>query len=223
MAIVSIIIPTFNRFTALNLAIQSVLQQTYQNIEIIVINDCSTEKEYYEGHLEKYPKTTVLHLPINLRKKYNVTAAQGKTRQEGINIAKGDWICFLDDDDYWYPNKLQTQLNELYKNPIILLCSSNMDVGYGIYSSTIKKTLYFKNQLPPIFDLSLIKKCNYINNSTVIIHKSIINQVGEFQLVTNEDYDYWLRALLYTNCLYIQEPLIYYDLGHANGKNYVYT
>jgi glycosyltransferase involved in cell wall biosynthesis len=221
MPLVSVIIPTYNRFIHLKHAIQSVLNQTFQDFEIIVINDCSTQPEYYNGQLELYPKTTIIHLPVNLRAQYNVTAAQGLTRQRGLNIANGTWISFLDDDDYWLPNKLETQLNSLSKFPHLLICSSNMFAGNGLYDHTLTYSLYHNKPLPNIFDLKHIQGCNDINNSTVIIHKSICDRVGEFKLGINEDYDYWLRSLKYTNCLYIDKPLIYYDLGHGGNKNYI--
>ena len=223
MPLVSVIIPTYNRFEHIKSAIKSVLEQTFQDFEIIVINDCSTQQEYYNGELELYPKTTIIHLPENLRKKYNVLAAQGQTRQQGINIAKGSWIAFLDDDDYWLNDKLQMQLDELSDHPEILMCSSNMITGHGIYTGTGNYKLYHNIILPNIFDINSISKINYINNSSVIIHKSICQKVGEFKLGNSEDYDYWLRSLQYTRCLYIPIPLLYYDLGHAGQKNYIYN
>jgi glycosyltransferase involved in cell wall biosynthesis len=223
MPLVSVIIPTYNRFEHLNHAIQSVINQSFQDFEIIVINDCSTQPQYYNGQLELYPKTTIIHLPVNLKTKYNVTAAQGQTRQHGLNISNGTWICFLDDDDYWLPNKLEIQLNALSKYPQILLCSTNMFYGNGLYDKSLNYPVYHTKSLPHIFDFNHISNCNNINNSTVIIHKSICQRVGEFKLGNTEDYDYWLRSLKFTDCLYINEPLIYYDLGHAGKKNYIYT
>jgi glycosyltransferase involved in cell wall biosynthesis len=223
MVLVSVIIPTFNRFDSLKNTIQSVINQTYKNIEIIVINDCSDDSRYYTQELENmcnYIK--IIHLPINLRKKYNVSAAQGKTKEEGIKIAKGEWIAFLDDDDYWMPNKLEVQLNYLDEHHDIKMCSSNMIIGYETYNinNHNKYCLYFTQQLPKIFDLNTISNVNYINNSSVLIHSSLIKKVGEFKLGNTEDYDYWKRCLKYTNNLYIDLPLIYYDMSHNGGSYY---
>ena len=67
---------------------------------IIVINDCSTDLRYHD--LDKiYSTVKFIHLPINTRKKHNIKAAQGLVRNEGINIATGDWIAFIDDDDFY--------------------------------------------------------------------------------------------------------------------------
>jgi len=221
--LVSVIIPTYNRYKFLLNAIKSVQEQTYKNIEIIVVNDCSTEKEYKSGHLEKMNKVKVVHLPINLRIKYNVQAAQGRTRDNGIKIAKGEWIAFLDDDDYWLPQKLEKQMKVLKENKKILMSSTNMFLGDGgLYNKNKKYALMISRKLPNIFEMKMIETENLILNSTVILHKNIIDKVGEFDLGTNEDWKYWKRTLKYTNCYYIDEPLVYYDTYHADGKNYVY-
>ena len=221
--LVSVIIPTYNRYDHLLEAIKSVQNQTYKNFEIIVVNDCSTDEKYKDGSLEKLNKVEVIHLPVNLRTKYKVSAAQGKTRDEGIKIAKGEWIAFLDDDDYWYPTKLERQIKILKENPDIFMCSTNMHQGNGLYSKnkTCQSRMLTTN-IPNIINLEMIKYDNKILNSTVILNKNIINKVGEFDLGTNEDWEYWKRALNYTDCYYINKPLVYYDLGHAGKKNYVY-
>jgi teichuronic acid biosynthesis glycosyltransferase TuaG len=226
--LISIIIPTYNRYDLLLHCIQSCLSQTYQNIEIIVIDDCSTDPRYKNGELEKFPKTTVLHLPINQRQKYNVFAAQGMTRQEGINISKGEWIAFLDDDDFFLPNKLEFQLDYMKKHSA-LFSSTNM---YRVHHRSIGNILdieiqdtYFRNKsLPSIFNLDLIKHTNYINNSSVLLHKCMIHRVGLFEPIRYEDWEYWKRVLLYTPCYYIDEPLVYYtvSIDGSHQKNYIY-
>ena len=101
------------------------LANTYKNVEIIVINDCSTDQRYYSGELEKYEKTTIIHLPVNMRVKHNVSSAQGMTRNHGLEIAKGEWIAFLDDDDFYLETKIEKQL-ELMKMNNILFSTTNM-------------------------------------------------------------------------------------------------
>ncbi len=115
---VSVIIPTYNRFSLLQKSIESVLSQSYQNIEVIVVDDASTEIEYKENILEKkYPIVKFIHLPKNLREYYGISSAQGKVRERGVLESTGEWIAFLDDDDTWLPRKLEIQLNILLKNP----------------------------------------------------------------------------------------------------------
>jgi glycosyltransferase involved in cell wall biosynthesis len=208
---ISVIIPTYNRYKFLCAAIKSVDDQTYDNIEIIVINDCSTEPEYanLNGSMAKHP-LRIIHLPINMREKHNVGAAQGLTRNEGIRIARGEWIAFLDDDDRWLPNKLEIQMNYInyYKEQ---MCSTNMFV---------EGNKPYLNPLPNILKLEDILERNYINTSSVVISKALMDKVGEFKVGVNEDYDYWKRAMLHTNNIYINTPLVYYDINHGNGIHY---
>lgn len=124
-SLVSIIIPSYNRYELLTHAIRSCIAQTHAKIEIVVVDDCSTDPRYRDGALEEFPMTKVLHLSINQREKYRTGSAQGMTRQEGINVASGQWIAFLDDDDLFLPHKIQVQLSALFRRKM-LFCSTNM-------------------------------------------------------------------------------------------------
>lgn len=227
--LVSIIIPTYNRYELLLHCINSCLSQTYKNLEIIVINDCSTDKRYYSGKLEKLSENIkIIHLPINQKIKYNVSAAQGITRQCGVDISRGEWIAFLDDDDFFLPNKIEVQLNKMINNGY-LFSSSNM---FFVRHNTITEENLDIEILKLYFDEYCVQKClnkeiinnvNLINNSSVIIHKTIINIVGDFKPIKYEDWDYWKRSLSYVNCLYIDIPLVYYthsDTQNNNGDKY---
>jgi glycosyltransferase involved in cell wall biosynthesis len=211
--LVSIIIPTYNRFENLKHAINSVKEQSYPNKEIIVINDNSTESQYYT---EKVDGVLFINLPINNRIKYNTNAAQGMTRNYGIKIAEGNYIAFLDDDDYFLPGKLEKQIPKAKEYG---MCSSNMVTGRGLYNKNNSYDLYFKQKLPEIFTLDTISHINYINNSSVIIRKDIIEKTGLQRITQYEDYDYWKRALVHCSCYYFEEPLIYYDLGSIKNHN----
>lgn len=224
---VSVIIPTYNRFQSLMVAIRSVQNQTYKNIEIIVIDDCSTQKEYTEYDFTKEDKVIYKRLEINNRIKHNSKYAQGLTRNEGILIATGEYIAFLDDDDYYYPNKIEIQLL-LMKKWNYQICSSNMFIGNGTYRKDIDKHRYFKDSnfgkklddLCYELDMKCLSSGNYVNNSSVILHRSILDKVGIFKDIQYEDYDLWKRIVQYYNILYISECLVYYDMGHAGGIHY---
>jgi teichuronic acid biosynthesis glycosyltransferase TuaG len=227
---VSVIIPTYNRYELLCNSIRSVLNQSYTNYEIIVVNDCSTDERYYQEHLEQFPNTRFIHLEVNQKIKYNCSAAQGMVRQVGLEHATGEWIAFLDDDDFFHPDKLKLQLDYM-KRTSSKFCSSNMmkiqhtklddkqlhatNLGY-----------YFKSQtIPGVLTLQIIQQTNFICNSTVILHKSLLDKVGSFYPIRFEDWNYWLRVLEYVPCHYIDQPLVYYTVqiaGTSNPKYYVY-
>ena len=222
--LVSVIIPTYNRYELLNHSICSVLSNTYKNVEIIVINDCSTDQRYYSGELDKYEKTTIIHLPVNMRVKHNVSAAQGMTRNYGLEKARGEWIAFLDDDDFYLETKIEKQL-ELMKRYNILFSTTNM---YMINHKSISMdklefniTTSHNDYENKILNLEMVTKANHISNSSVIIHHSIVKKTGKQHIVPREeDWDYWKRALQYTDCLYIGEPFVYYTMT-VNGNHKV--
>lgn len=225
--LVSVIIPSYNRYELLNHSIRSVLANTYNNVEVIVINDCSTDQRYYSGELERYEKTTIIHLPENMRVKHKVSAAQGMTRNYGIEKARGEWIAFLDDDDFYLETKIEKQL-EAMKNKNILFSTTNMYM-INHRSITMDKLDFNIISLHPeyenkILNLDMVRKTNYIANSSVIIHHSIVKKTGLQRIVPREeDWDYWKRALQYTDCLYIGEPFVYFTItvnGHHKIRYY---
>ena len=100
---VSVVIPTYNRFKYLLNTIKSVKEQTYSNIEIIIVNDNSTQNEYYDYDW-KTNDIKIIHLEENSKKKFGFACA-GFVRNQGIEISTGKYIAFCDDDDIWFPQK----------------------------------------------------------------------------------------------------------------------
>ena len=101
------------------------------------------------------------------------------------------------------------------------MCSTNMYAGNGLYNKNKRYTkIILDKSIPTIINYNMIQNDNKILNSTVILHKNIINKVGEFDLGTGEDWTYWKKSLKYTDCYFINEPLVYYDSTHAGQKYY---
>ncbi len=223
---VSVIIPTYNRFSLLQKAIESVLSQSYQNIEVIVIDDASTEIQYKQNLLETlYPTIRVIHLPQNLREYYQLSSAQGKVREKGILESTGEWIAFLDDDDTWFPRKLEIQLNIIQKYPCGLFSSTNAFMINELNPSAknpndFRKKKYFQSGLPLEFNKELIGKNNLIINSSVIFHRTLFQKIGRIGFMKNEDWELWKDILNIVPCIYSPLPLVYYLI--ENEKNYNY-
>lgn len=118
--LVSVIIPTYGRNEYLSRAIDSVLDQTYKNIEIIIVNDNPYDSTYYSDFnniVEKYSKNRVIFVSDG----HNVGG--GGARNKGIIKATGEYITFLDDDDYYCKNKIEKQLQYMISNDCdICLC-----------------------------------------------------------------------------------------------------
>jgi|UniRef100_A0A6C0D0E7 glycosyltransferase involved in cell wall biosynthesis len=234
---VSVIIPTYNRFCYLLNAIKSVQEQTYKNIEIIVVNDYSTQTEYYKYN---WDGLKIIHLPKNSKNIFGYGCA-AFVRNEGINIAQGKYIAFCDDDDIWFPNKLELQLNAMKENRCKMACTDGL-IGNGIYNQNNiykkynaeehyivlqnifhnKGSVLLENGFPKIWNLEFLKVHNCIICSSVIIEKEILHKINNFKTLPppGEDYDCWLRALEYTDCIYIPDICFYYDVGHGDGYDY---
>lgn len=134
---VSVVIPTFNRFKYLIKTIQSVQQQTYKNIEIIIVNDCSSQEEYYNYDWEGNG-LTIIHLKKNTKdisKNIFCYAGIGYVRNKGIEKSKGKYIAFCDDDDIWFPNKIKLQLEAMKKTKCKMSSTDGL-FGHGIYDKT---------------------------------------------------------------------------------------
>ena len=106
-------------------------------------------------------------------------------------------------------------LNKKYKK-------YNKEYAYNFILEKYKDTEYMKNGFPVFWNYDFLKINNCMILSSAILDSNLIYKVGKFKITSkgDEDYDYWLRCLKYTDLLYINRALIYYDLGHGNGKKY---
>jgi len=236
---VSVIIPSYDRFDSLLKAIESVKNQSFQDFEIIIVNDASTDERYYKHNFGNNVKF------INLKK--NSVAEKGyfsdSIRNYGIEESKAKYVAFLDDDDYWMPNKLELQINKLESTEHKMSCSEaianngiydkennnklyNQELMYNeiskIYkASSIKKqftkNLIFKFEYPEIWNGKFLKIHNCIITSSVLVERSLINKIGNFRDIQTKklysDYDCWLGLLTHTDCYYFSSPLLYYNLN----------
>lgn len=188
--LISVIIPTYNGEKYLTEAIDSVLNQTYKNIEIIVVDDGSTSsipKEICESYNNK-----VFYLKQD-------NAGVASARNTGINNSKGELIAFLDDDDIWLPDKLSKQV-ELYNK----LISENRNAGL-IYTNLIYLTSDHTEKYGTISNADGINYSKFIYKdiigtpSSVVIPKHVFEAVGLFnelpEIQGNEDFELWLRII----------------------------
>jgi glycosyltransferase involved in cell wall biosynthesis len=249
--LVSVVIATYNRFYYLMNTIKSIKAQTYKNIEIIVVNDCSTQKEYYDYDFEANG-IKIINLEVNSKQIHGFACPGGYQRNFGIRLAKGRFIAFCDDDDIWLPHKIKLQI-EVLELTNCSMCSTDAICGHGMFVTGSEYKLYnadharshihdaYKNSTSfiktPInsnfietgnlhiyWDLNFLKVNNCCICSSVIVEKSILEKAGFFKSMPNaDDYDYWLRVMEYTDCIYIPRPCIYYDMGHGDGQNYTNT
>tara|TARA_B110000046_G_scaffold184414_1_gene222837 strand:+ start:1233 stop:1952 length:720 start_codon:yes stop_codon:yes gene_type:complete len=239
MAKVSVIIPTYNRFNYLLNTIKSVKEQTYKNLEIIVVNDRSTQEEYYNYDWGGN-NITIIHLDKNSKDTFGF-ASPGNTRNKGIEISTGKYIAFCDDDDIWFPKKIELQLNAMEKsgckmsstdgligngvyNPKKIYKKYNAEYFYGCLQNIYrrKNSNLLENGFPEIWTLDFLKIHNCVICSSILMEKEILDKINNFKDMKppGEDYNCWLGALEHTNSVYVNDVCFYYDSGHGNGRNY---
>tara|TARA_R110000824_G_scaffold283078_2_gene471415 strand:- start:2561 stop:3304 length:744 start_codon:yes stop_codon:yes gene_type:complete len=232
---VSVIIPTYNRFDYLLRAIESVKTQTYGDIEIIVVNDRSSEDAYYKYD---FAGINVLHLDKNAVERHGRPMPGCYPRNMGIKISTGDYVAFLDDDDLWLPRKLELQVEAMQSTGCEMSCSDGYigndpydsnesypiynaehywDALRGIYRNKGKSHL-IEDGFPDVWNSEFINTHNCCVTSSVVLSKNVIEKTGWFNILPFfEDYDYWKRAIQHTNCVYVETPSFYYDLGPCHN------
>ncbi|MCB9062310.1 MAG: glycosyltransferase [Halobacteriovoraceae bacterium] len=202
---VSVIIPTFNRAHVLDRAINSVLNQTYKDFELIVIDDGSTDET--DRVIYNYQDKRIFYYKQENR---GVSAA----RNLGILKSKGEWIALLDSDDEWLPFRLSSQITYIQENPSIqLVHGEEIWIRNGKRVNPKKKHQKFGGN---IYERCL-KLC-FISPSSVLIKKSLFNEIGLFDenFEVCEDYDLWLRITSQYNIGLIKDQIIIKYGGHED-------
>ena len=202
---VSIIIPVYNRAQKLKKAVESVLAQTYELFELIVIDDGSDDDpaKNLSGIDDK-------RLRIFRQPNKGVSAA----RNRGIKESTNEWLAFLDSDDTWLETKLEEQVAFHKENPRLLISQTDeVWIKNGVRINPNKLNV---KQAGDIFQSSL-SRC-MISPSAVILHRSLFDEVGLFDesLVVCEDYDLWLRITCRHSVGLIKDKLVIKTGGHPD-------
>ena len=183
MDLVSVIIPYYKKKKYIINSIKSVLNQTYENLEIIIIYDDENQNDLdFIQEIKKKDKR--IFIIKNLK-----TMGAGDSRNIGINNSKGQYIAFLDADDTWQNDKLNKQINFMKSNDYKITHTSYfiVDESQRIIGKRIARNFFRLNDL--------LKSCD-IGTSTVILKKDLINDNVKFaSLKTKEDYVLWLKLL----------------------------
>ncbi len=182
--LVSVIIPAYNVQDYIGETIESVLRQSYPTIEIIIINDGSTDKtpEIISKYAQKDSRIVVVN-----QENRGLSGA----RNTGLRLAKGEYLCIFDADDIMLPQKIEKQFQFLEKH---ITCEFIYSDVYLFLNGT--KKVYLEEP-PAIKDIykKLIQYGNFINPNTVFFRKFVFEKYGGFDeaLRGSEDWDYWLN------------------------------
>ncbi len=211
MPTVSIIIPTYNRADYLALTLESIVQQTYQDFEIIVVDD-GTPGQKNANVCSEFEKVKYI--------KIENFGGPAKPRNIGIKEAAGKYIAFVDDDDIWLPLKLEKQVEILENNPefglVHCCCELINESGQKL------NRIIGRPGSPDVKhgDVRMRMMGNWtIMMPTPLIRKDVITNAGFFNEIIPpalEDVEYWTRCSFFTKFYYIDEPLVQYRL-HSNN------
>ena len=183
MDLVSVVIPYFKKKKFIQNSVYSALNQTYSNLEIIIVYDDEdrTDLDYLRKTFDSIKKISII---VN---KKNMGA--GISRNVGMKVAKGIYVSFLDADDTWEKNKIQKQLNFMIKNDAKISHTSYQIIDDENKIIGFRKAKNFQNYK------EIVKSCD-IGLSSVIIKKEIISdEISFVNLKTKEDFVLWLKIL----------------------------
>lgn len=203
---IDVIIPVYNRAHLLARAITSVLEQSYRDFHLTIVDDGSTDD--IASVIEQY--TSQRNVSFIRQENSGVSAA----RNAGILSTKNSWIALLDSDDEWLPHKLERQVKYIFENPeCTFLHSDEIWVRNGVRVNPKQK--FYKGH-EDLFRRSL-EMC-LISPSTVLMHRSAAEKHGYFneEFPVCEDYDLWLKILLREKIGFIPEHLIIKNGGHED-------
>ena len=185
--LVSVVIPSYNHGRFLGRALQSVLDQTYTNSEVIVVDNHSTDNT--DEVMASFADQRITYLKIHNN---GIIAA---SRNAGLRLAKGEWIAFLDSDDYWSRNKLEQCILNRSNNDVIyhrLMCYKALDSGYFKEDGRLDCRDISNNP-----HHNLLKYGPSLTTSGILVKKNCLIALSGFDesvnIVGGEDYDLWLR------------------------------
>jgi glycosyltransferase involved in cell wall biosynthesis len=213
MPLVSVIIPSYNRCRLLNRAVNSVLDQTFSDSEIVVVDDASEDGTgqldiFSEASAEARARVPVRYVRLDLH------CGVSKARNVGVAESSGQWLAFLDSDDVWHHNKLEQQVRWHDANPAF--CISQTKEIWIRHGRRVNPPMTHEKVEGYIFEQSL-KRC-MITPSSVMMRRSLFYETGAFNesLPACEDYDLWLKITCTCPIGLIEEHLLTRYGGHAD-------
>lgn len=213
---VSILIPTYNGAAYLSECIESVLAQTYQDWELLILDDCSSDDtiKIAQSYARRDPRLSVEFNPKNLGLVGNWNRC--------VQLAKGEWIKFVFQDDWIEPECLEAMLDASTLNNSIVACQRNFAFGEDVSESTQQDYLNLPTLSLLFPDAGMISAeaysaavvdqldVNFVGEPTaVMLHRSVFEKFGHFNpaLIQLCDFEFWTRIAVHTGIAYVPRPL----------------
>ena len=210
----SIIIPLYNKRNSLRNCIQSVLNQTYKNFELIIVDDGSTD-----GSEEVIKEFSDYRIRFERKENGGVSSA----RNRGVQLAKNPWIAFLDADDIWAEWHLETIVHLSQIEPLALVLSTSIDTfisSQGVESKLNSVSKEFNHYLIKDLHKDWLEKKQVISSSSAVVHISCFARVGYFRedLIKGEDTDFWARLFEYFTFAKTDMITAFYRIESVEGN-----
>lgn len=210
--LVSVIVPNFNYLRYLEKCLESVMSQDYPNIEIIVVDDGSTDESV------NYISSLTPKVKLVQQENSGVSVA----RNRGLLESKGEFIAFLDADDYWDPSKISKQMSLILSTGVDLVYS-----GVNLVSpdgNAILEAMHpsFKGQCGQYFRRYPSRAVITLGTSNALFRKKLLAKSGllDPMLSISADWDFFRRICDFANVDFIEEPLTFYRQHYENMSNY---
>lgn len=204
---ISVVIPLYNKEQSIASTLQTVLNQTYQDFEIVIVDDGSTDRSVEEVKKVADPRIRLIH---------QTNAGVSAARNRSIEEAKGEYIAFLDADDEWKSDYLKTQyeLTQKYPECSVFACNYEFKDTQGRVTPTIIRKLPFKGEDGILSNYFEIASCSHppLWTSAVIVKKSAIQSIGGFSIgiKSGEDLLTWARLAVQEKIAYSRKPLSFF-------------
>lgn len=208
--LVSVVIPTFKRYAFLDVTLKSILAQTHRNLEILVVADGDD------------PETKqVVANQNDPRAQYHFVDHAGfpaVPRNEGLRRAKGDFLAFCDDDDLWYPTKLEEQLPYLLTGEYGM-CTTDYDY-IDQNGKLLDSVNYYRKYYGPIDWKTFFPSMGFICNAAGVFTREVYERVGgvneDPKLRAHEDFEFWMRVLYESKGYFISRKLVSYRVHQGS-------
>ncbi|HFU4011072.1 TPA: glycosyltransferase family 2 protein [Streptococcus suis] len=195
--LISVVIPNYNRGHLIEQVIESIHRQTYSPIEIIIVDDCSTDHsiDTIQNLQKKFDSIQLITLKKN--------CGANTCRNIGVSHSKGEYIAFLDSDDFFLPTKLEKQIKIL---------QNQEDIGFVVTGFGSKVIHILPEGIIPLQET--IKQNNLGGFSTLLVRKTLFLQVGglDQELLSCQDWDLYLKLLQVSKGYKIAEDLVIYEV-----------
>lgn len=202
---ITVLLPIYNAEKYIKVTIQSILNQTFKNFELLIINDGSTDKSVEVINTFKDNRIQLIHNSINL--------GLIKTLNKGIDLAQGKYIARVDADDIAMPDRLERQVAFLENNPQYALVGSQANFIFG---DKLSKTLFSMETNPEILPVLSLFTCPFIHPSVMIKADILKEFYYDEEFTTAEDYELWTRILKKYPCANLPESLLQYRIHDSN-------